>query len=80
MERFVTVATIIIVTIALVFIALHVTQRREFRQELASLSDLEYIQNDLSVRAADDCILRPVSEGVWSCKEFKTGKVFIVRR
>ena len=80
MERFVTISTIIIVVIALVFVALHVTQRREFRQELASLSDIEYIQNNLSARAADDCVLTPVSPGVWSCKEFKTGRVFIVRR
>lgn len=80
MDRFVTVATIIVVVIGLIFMALHITQRREFRHELASLSDLEYIQNNLSARAADDCVLTPVSPGVWSCKEFKTGKVFIVRR
>lgn len=80
MERFVTISTIIVVTIALVFVALHCSQRREFRQELASMSDLEYIQVNLSSRAADDCVLTPVSPGVWSCKEFKTGKVFMVRR
>lgn len=80
MERITTIATIIIVTIALVFVALHVTQRREFRQELASMTDMEYIAANLTARAADDCVLTKMSDGVWACKEIKTGKLFIVRR
>jgi len=29
---------------------------------------------------ADDCVLREVRPGVWSCTEFKSGKIFMVRR
>ena len=29
---------------------------------------------------ADDCVLREVRAGVWSCTEWKSGKVFMVRR
>jgi len=34
----------------------------------------------LRQKAADDCVLTPISEGVWACKEFKSGKIFMVRR
>ena len=29
---------------------------------------------------AADCVLREVRAGVWSCTEFKSGKIFMVRR
>ena len=29
---------------------------------------------------ADDCVLTPISENVWACKEWKSGKIFMVRR
>ena len=33
-----------------------------------------------AITAADDCVLTPISENVWACKEFKSGKIFMVRR
>ena len=40
-------------------------------------SETEYVERELSRRAADDCVLTPTSYG-WRCEEVKTGKVFKV--
>jgi hypothetical protein len=50
------------------------------RQDIMSKSDEDYILMVLRQKAADDCVLREVRAGVWSCTEWKTGKVFMVRR
>jgi len=42
--------------------------------------DTIYILMVLRQKAADDCVLTPISENVWACKEFKSGKIFMVRR
>ena len=80
MERFVRISAIIIVTIALVMCGLYWSQTVKIRQDIMSKSDEEYILMVLRQKSADDCVLTPISEGVWACKEWKTGKVFMVRR
>jgi len=80
MSRFITWSAIIVVTIALVFCGLYWSQTVKIRQNITSQSDEEYILMILKQKGADDCVLRPISEGVWSCTEFKTGKIFMVRR
>ena len=47
---------------------------------LMSKSDEDYILMVLRQKSADDCVLTPISENVWACKEFKSGKIFMVRR
>ena len=39
-----------------------------------SKSDEDYILMVLRQKSADDCVLREVRPGVWSCTEFKSGK------
>ena len=80
MERFVRISAIIVVTLALVFCGLYWSQTVKIRQDIMSKSDEDYILMVLRQKAADDCVLTPVSPGVWSCREMKTGKIFIVRR
>jgi hypothetical protein len=80
MSRFVTWSAIIVVTIALVFCGLYWSQAVKVRENITSQSDEEYILMILKQKGADDCVLRLISEGVWSCTEFKTGKIFMVRR
>ena len=80
MERFIKILTIIVVTLALVFCGLYWSQMTKVRQDIMSKSDEDYILMVLRQKAADDCVLTPISEGVWSCTEWKTGKVFMVRR
>ena len=80
MERFIKWSGIIIITIALVLCGLYWSQMTKVRQDIMSKSDEDYILMVLRQKSADDCVLTPVSPGVWSCKEFKTGKVFMVRR
>jgi hypothetical protein len=80
MSRFVTWSATIVVTIALVFCGLYWAQRPIPYRDNISISDEEYILMVLRQKAADDCVLRPISEGVWSCTEWKSGKVFMVRR
>jgi hypothetical protein len=80
MERFVRISAIIVVTLALVFCGLYWSQTVKVRQDIMSKSDEEYILMVLRQKSADDCVLTPISEGVWACKEWKTGKVFMVRR
>jgi hypothetical protein len=80
MSRFVTWSAIIVVTIALVFCGLYWSQAVKVRENITSQSDEEYILMILKQKGADDCVLRLISEGVWSCIEFKTGKIFMVRR
>ena len=80
MERFVRISAIIVVTLALVMCGLYWSQMTKVRQDIMSKSDEDYILMVLRQKAADDCVLRPVSEGVWSCTERRTGKVFMVRR
>ena len=80
MSRFVTWSATIVVTIALVFCGLYWSQSVKVRQNITSQSDEEYILMVLKQKGADDCVLTPISEGAWSCKEWKSGKVFMVRR
>ena len=80
MERFVRISAIIVVTLALVMCGLYWSQTVKIRQDIMSKSDEDYILMVLRQKAADDCVLTPISENVWACKEWKTGKVFMVRR
>ena len=80
MERFIKISTIIVVTLALVFCGLYWSQMTKVRQDIMSKSDEEYILMVLRQKSADDCVLTPISENVWACKEFKSGKIFMVRR
>jgi len=80
MERFVRISAIIVVTLALVMCGLYWSQMTKVRQDIMSKSDEEYILMVLRQKSADDCVLTPISEGVWACKEFKSGKIFMVRR
>jgi hypothetical protein len=73
-------SAIVVVTIALVFCGMYWSQTVKVRENITSQSDEEYILMILKQKGADDCVLRPISEGVWSCTEFKTGKIFMVRR
>ena len=80
MERFIKISVVTVVTLALVFCGLYWSQTVKVRQDIMSKSDEDYILMVLRQKAADDCVLTPISEGVWSCTEWKTGKVFMVRR
>ena len=80
MQRFVRISAIIVVTLALVFCGLYWSQMTKVRQDIMSKSDEEYILMVLRQKSADDCVLTPISENVWACKEFKSGKIFMVRR
>lgn len=80
MERFVKISAIIVVTLALVFCGLYWSQTVKVRQDIMDKSDEDYILMVLRQKAADDCVLTPISENVWACKEFKSGKIFMVRR
>jgi hypothetical protein len=80
MSRFVTWSAIIVVTIALVFCGMYWSQMVKVRENITSQSDEGYILMILKQKGADDCVLTPISEGVWACKEWKSGKVFMVRR
>lgn len=80
MKRFVRISAIIVVTLALVFCGLYWSQTVKVRQDIMSKSDEDYILMVLRQKAADDCVLTPISENVWACKEFKSGKIFMVRR
>ena len=80
MERFVKISTIIVITLALVFCGLYWSQTVKVRQDIMSKSDEDYIIMVLRAKGADDCVLTPISENVWACKEWKTDKVFMVRR
>ena len=80
MERFIKISVVTVVTLALVFCGLYWSQTVKIRQDIMSKSDEEYILMVLRQKSADDCVLTPISEGVWACKEWKTGKVFMVRR
>ena len=42
-----------------------------------SENTVDYIEQELTRRAADDCILTPTSYG-WRCEEIGTGKIFKV--
>ena len=80
MERFIKISVVTVVTLALVFCGLYWSQTVKVRQDIMSKSDEDYILMVLRQKAADDCVLTPISEGVWACKEFKSGKIFMVRR
>ncbi len=80
MERFIKISVVTVVTLALVFCGLYWSQTVKIRQDIMSKSDEDYILMVLRQKAADDCVLTPISEGVWSCTEFKSGKIFMVRR
>ena len=80
MERFVKWSSIIIVTIALVMCGIYWSHMTKVRQDIMSKSDEDYILMVLRAKGADDCVLREVRPGVWSCTEFKSGKIFMVRR
>ena len=80
MERFVKYSTIVVIVIALTFIGLYLWQRPIPLARDVSVSDEQYIIMVLRQKAADDCVLREIRPGVWSCTEWKSGKVFMVRR
>ena len=80
MEHFVKISAIIVVSLALVFCGLYWSQTVKVRQDIMSKSDEDYILMVLRQKSADDCVLRPIRPGVWSCTEWKSGKVFMVRR
>ena len=80
MERFIKISVVTVVTLALVFCGLYWSQMTKVRQDIMSKSDEDYILMVLRQKAADDCVLTPISENVWACKEWKSGKVFMVRR
>ena len=80
MERSIKWSSIFIVVFALVLCGLYWVQRPIPLSRNVSVSDEEYILMVLRQKAADDCVLREVRAGVWSCTEWKSGKVFMVRR
>ena len=80
MERFIKWSSIFIVVFALVLCGLYWVQRPIPLSRNVSVSDEEYILMVLRQKAADDCVLREIRPGVWSCTEWKTGKIFMVRR
>jgi len=80
MERFIKISAVIVVTLALVMCGLYWSQTVKIRQDIMSKSDEDYILMVLRQKSADDCVLTPISENVWACKEFKSGKIFMVRR
>ena len=80
MERFIKISVVTVVTLALVFCGLYWSQTVKVRQDIMSKSDEDYILMVLRQKSADDCVLTPISENVWACKEWKSGKVFMVRR
>jgi len=80
MERFIKISVVTVVTLALVFCGLYWSQTVKVRQDIMSKSDEDYILMVLRQKSADDCVLREIRPGVWSCTEWKSGKVFMVRR
>ena len=80
MERFIKISVVTVVTLALVFCGLYWSQTVKIRQDIMSKSDEDYILMVLRQKSADDCVLTPISENVWACKEWKSGKIFMVRR
>ena len=80
MERFIKWSAVIVVTLALILCGLYWSQMTKVRQDIMSKSDEDYILMVLRAKGADDCVLREVRPGVWSCTEFKSGKIFMVRR
>ena len=80
MERIVKWSSIIIITLALVMCGLYWSQMTKVRQDIMSKSDEDYILMVLRQKSADDCGVRPIRPGVWSCTEWKSGKIFMVRR
>ena len=79
-EKMVKWSAIIVVVLVLVFVGLYCAQQKPIQQEMMSKSDEDYILTVLLAKSVDDCTLRPISDGVWSCTEFKSGKIFMVRR
>ena len=80
MERFIKISVVTVVTLALVFCGLYWSQTVKVRQDIMNKSDEDYILMVLRQKSADDCVLREIRPGVWSCTEWKSGKVFMVRR
>ena len=80
MERFIKISVVTVVTLALVFCGLYWSQTVKIRQDIMSKSDEDYILMVLRAKNADDCVLREIRPGVWSCTEWKSGKIFMVRR
>ena len=80
MESFIKWSSIFVVVFALILCGLYWVQRPIPLSRNVSVSDEEYILMVLRQKAADDCVLREVRAGVWSCTEWKTGKIFMVRR
>lgn len=80
LEKMAKWSAIIVVVLVLVFIGLYWSQQKPIQQEMMNKSDEDYILTVLRAKSVDDCTLRPISDGVWSCTEFKSGKIFMVRR
>lgn len=80
LEKMAKWSAIIVAVLVLVFIGLYWSQQKPIQQEMMNKSDEDYILTVLRAKSVDDCTLRPISDGVWSCTEFKSGKIFMVRR
>ena len=80
MESFIKWSSIFVVVFALILCGLYWVQRPIPLSRNVSVSDEEYILMVLRAKHADDCVLREIRPGVWSCTEWKTGKIFMVRR
>ena len=80
MESFIKWSSIFVVVFALILCGIYWSQMTKVRQDIMSKSDEDYILMVLRAKNADDCVLTPISENVWACKEWKTGKIFMVRR
>ena len=80
MESFIKWSSIFVVVFALILCGLYWVQRPIPLSRNVSVSDEEYILMVLRQKAADDCVLREIRPGVWSCTEWKSGKIFMVRR
>ena len=79
-ERIINWATVITIAIFLTMIGWYFVTQKPIERELMSKSDEEYILMVLRQKAADDCVLTKVRDGVWACREQETGKVYMVRR
>lgn len=79
MPRFINVVTWVFVIVVVVAVFLHNCQRQQWKAEIMGMSDEQYLTVQLAARNAEDCHVTPTDNG-WRCVEFKTGKIFIVRR
>jgi hypothetical protein len=79
MSRLINILTWLFVIVVVVAVFLHNCQHQKLKAELTGLSDEQYLTVQLAARNADDCHVTPI-DGGWRCEEFKTGKIYIVKR